>query len=65
MKIQNILTVVASAALFTSASATVTMDWVSIGNANNAADTTGYGAVDHAYKIGNLGMHFTPLATKC
>jgi formylglycine-generating enzyme required for sulfatase activity len=40
------------AALITSASATVTMDWVSIGNANNAADTTSYGAVDHAYKIG-------------
>ena len=40
------------AALITSASATVTMDWVSIGNANNAADTTGYGAVDHAYRIG-------------
>ena len=46
------------AALITSASATVTMDWVSIGNANNAADTAdgygsfGYGAVDHAYRIG-------------
>ena len=40
------------AALITSASATVTMDWVSIGNANNAADYTGYGAVDHAYRIG-------------
>ena len=40
------------AAVITSASATVTMDWVTIGNANNAADTTGYGAVDHAYKIG-------------
>ena len=41
------------AALITSASATVTMDWVSIGNANNAADQlTGYGAVDHAYRIG-------------
>ncbi len=40
------------AALITSASATVTMDWVSIGNVNNAADTTGYGAVDHAYRIG-------------
>ena len=39
------------AALITSASATVTMDWVSIGNANNAADTTGYGAVDHDYRI--------------
>ena len=41
------------AALITSASATVTMDWVTIGNANNAADQlTGYGAVDHAYRIG-------------
>jgi formylglycine-generating enzyme required for sulfatase activity len=41
------------AVLITSASATVTMDWVSIGNANNAADQlTGYGAVDHAYQIG-------------
>ena len=46
------------AALITSASATVTMDWVTIGNANNAADTAvgfgsfGYGAVDHAYRIG-------------
>ena len=47
-----------TAALITSASATVTMDWVTIGNANNAADTAvgsgsfGYGAVDHAYRIG-------------
>jgi sulfatase modifying factor 1 len=41
------------AALITSASATVTMDWVSIGDINNLADPlTGYGAVDHAYRIG-------------
>jgi sulfatase modifying factor 1 len=41
------------AALITSASATVTMDWVSIGNINNLADPlTGYGSVDHAYRIG-------------
>jgi sulfatase modifying factor 1 len=41
------------AALITSASATVTMDWVSIGDINNAADPlTGYGAVDHDYQIG-------------
>jgi sulfatase modifying factor 1 len=41
------------AALITSASATVTMDWVTIGDINNAADPlTGYGAVDHAYRIG-------------
>jgi len=30
----------------------VTMSWTSIGNANNAADTTGYGSVNHAYNIG-------------
>jgi len=42
-----------SAALTTSASAIVLMDWVTVGNANNAADpSTGYGAVDHAYQIG-------------
>ena len=41
------------AALITSASATVTMDWVTIGDINNLADElTGYGAVDHAYRIG-------------
>ena len=43
------------AALITSASATVTMDWVSIGDINNAADYAGYGgygAVDHVYRIG-------------
>ena len=49
---KNIFPLAASAALITSASATVTMDWVTIGNANNAADTTGYGIVDHAYRIG-------------
>jgi formylglycine-generating enzyme required for sulfatase activity len=40
------------AALITSASATVTMDWITIGDINNAADTTSYGAVDHTYQIG-------------
>ena len=41
------------AALITSASATVTMDWVSIGDINNLADQLTYhGAVDHAYQIG-------------
>lgn len=28
------------------------MDWVTVGNAGNAADTTGYGAVSYAYQIG-------------
>jgi formylglycine-generating enzyme required for sulfatase activity len=41
------------AALITSASATVTMDWVNVGNPGNAADPlTGHGAVGYAYQIG-------------
>ncbi len=52
MKVKSLFTLAATAALITSASATVTMDWVSIGDINNAADTTSYGAVDHAYRIG-------------
>jgi formylglycine-generating enzyme required for sulfatase activity len=41
------------AALITSAAASVTMDWVSIGDINNIADPlTGYGSVDHDYRIG-------------
>jgi formylglycine-generating enzyme required for sulfatase activity len=34
------------------ATATVTIDYVSVGNAGNAADSTGYGAVAYAYQIG-------------
>jgi formylglycine-generating enzyme required for sulfatase activity len=55
MKTQKLLTSAAIAALITSASASVTMDWVTVGNAGNAADTryrTGYGAVGYEYKIG-------------
>jgi len=53
MKTLPLSTCAIVAALITSASATVTMDWVSIGNINNAADQlTGYGSVDHAYRIG-------------
>ena len=33
------------------ANATVTFDWVVIGNAGNAADDTGYGAVSYEYSI--------------
>ena len=33
-------------------SASVTIDWVTVGNAGNAADTTGYGAVAYEYQIG-------------
>ena len=44
-----------SGALIASAAASVTIDYVSVGNPGNAADpATGslYGAVDHAYQIG-------------
>jgi formylglycine-generating enzyme required for sulfatase activity len=47
-----LLTLAATAALITSASATVTVDYVSVGNPGNAADSTGYGAVAYAYQIG-------------
>ena len=47
-----LLACAAMAALITSASATVTMDWVTVGNANNDPSSTGYGAVDYEYKIG-------------
>jgi formylglycine-generating enzyme required for sulfatase activity len=62
MKSPNLLILAATAALITSASASVTMDWVNVGNAGNAADTadgdaftTGvqrYGAVGYTYQIG-------------
>ncbi len=39
-------------ALSTPAFAVVTMDYVSVGHAGNAADSTGYGAVAYAYQIG-------------
>jgi sulfatase modifying factor 1 len=42
-----------AASVFSSiASASVTIDWVTVGNPGNAADTTGYGAVNYEYKIG-------------
>ena len=52
MKAQNLVTFAATAALITSAAATVTIDYVSVGNAGNTADGTGYGAVSYAYNIG-------------
>lgn len=52
MKTPSLLTLAASAVLISSASAAVTIDWVTVGNANNAADTTGYGAVGYSYQIG-------------
>ncbi len=53
MRFSTFLPLAVSAAVITSASATVTIDWVSVGNAGNAADpSTGYGAVGYNYQIG-------------
>ena len=47
------LSVLVSASLVTTASASLTIDWVPVGNAGNAADpSTGYGSVASAYNIG-------------
>ena len=45
------LVVTSSISLVGSASAVVSIDYVSVGNSGNAADTTGYGAVAYEYKI--------------
>ena len=45
------LAALASISLVNSASAVVSIDYVSVGNAGNAADTTGHGAVAYEYKI--------------
>jgi formylglycine-generating enzyme required for sulfatase activity len=42
----------AQADTFGSGANTFTIDLVSVGNANNAADTTGYGAVPYEYRMG-------------
>ncbi|MCU0782396.1 MAG: SUMF1/EgtB/PvdO family nonheme iron enzyme, partial [Akkermansiaceae bacterium] len=45
------LAAVAGIAMILPATAAVTIDWVTVGNAGNAADSTGYGAVAYEYKI--------------
>ena len=52
MKTPSLLTLAAGFTLITTASASVTIDWVTVGNTGNAADTTGYGAVGYVYQIG-------------
>jgi formylglycine-generating enzyme required for sulfatase activity len=62
MKVQSLLTLAATAALISSATATVTIDWVTVGNPGNAADTADgdpltdgvqrFGAVSYTYQIG-------------
>ena len=55
MKSPKLLTLAVTAALITSASASITMDWVNVGNPGNAADAaTGRGAVGYAYQIGKF-----------
>lgn len=44
--------VIASSVFSSLASASVTIDWVTVGNPGNAAHSSGFGAVDHEYKIG-------------
>ncbi|MEY3894500.1 MAG: hypothetical protein RLZZ214_19 [Verrucomicrobiota bacterium] len=50
--VKSILSPILLAALASPAFAIVTIDYVSVGHAGNAADTTGYGAVAYAYQIG-------------
>jgi formylglycine-generating enzyme required for sulfatase activity len=52
MKLHKLITLAATGALIASASASVTLDWVTVGNAGNAADSTGFGAVGYNYQIG-------------
>lgn len=53
MKFLRLLPLAAGIALITSAPASVTISWVTVGDAGNAADpTTGYGAVAYEYRIG-------------
>lgn len=41
----------------------VTFDWATVGNAGNAADTTGYGAVDYEYQIATTEVTNAQYAT--
>jgi hypothetical protein len=43
------LVVLVSVSLVTPASATISIDYVTVGNIKNAADSTGYGAVNYGY----------------
>ena len=46
------LALLADVSIVTPALGSLNIDYVSVGNAGNAADTTGYGKVDYAYNIG-------------
>ena len=46
------LALLVGVSIVTPALGSLNIDYVSVGNAGNAADTTGYGKVDYAYNIG-------------
>jgi formylglycine-generating enzyme required for sulfatase activity len=46
------LMITIAALLFSASAHAVTIDWVTVGNAGNSNDTTGYGAVASSYRIG-------------
>lgn len=54
MKLKNLSTALIMAAMvaYTMAAQAVTIDLVLVGNPGNVADITGFGSVDHYYKIG-------------
>ena len=53
MKSKAILMIVILIFIVTGVShATLTMDWVTVGDAGNVADNTGYGAVSYTYRLG-------------
>jgi sulfatase modifying factor 1 len=52
VKTKHLLPLATAASLIVSASASVTMDWVTVGNAGNAANANGLGSVAYSYQIG-------------
>lgn len=52
----------AAASLASPVSAAVAIDWVTVGNVGNTADTTGYGSVDYEYQIGKYEVTYAQYA---
>jgi formylglycine-generating enzyme required for sulfatase activity len=61
-KLLLLLPVAACAALLAGTAPAVTIDWVTVGDPGNAADTTGYGAVGYTYKISKYEVTNTQYA---
>ena len=49
-----LLTGVSKADVFNMGDGLTSLEFVTVGNPGNAADSTGYGAVDHVYQIGKF-----------